>query len=197
MVKNRVQNPGFTLLEILVVISLIVLLAGASGGVYFGSLKRRQLERCGGQLLMMAQYARLVAVERQTPCALHLDQAKNRFFLSIDEYDKSGQAGSRVLTNPYTQPETLSGELKFEKIVIQPRPNAAAAEENPQEQTILFLPDGTADAALVQLGDERWHLTLTVSAATGKARLSPGVIQDVPPDHYDLDLESGGAELLQ
>ena len=81
------QRRGFTLVELLVVILLVVMLASVMGGGYFRQHRKRQIDKTAQELLLAAKYARVVAVERQTPCTLQLDQTAGRFFLTVAEVD--------------------------------------------------------------------------------------------------------------
>jgi len=55
--------------------------------------------------------------------------------------------------------------------------------------TIIFLPDGTAQSAVVQIGDEKTHYTVSINAATGKAKLVSGTVENVKVSTVDLDAE--------
>ena len=104
------------------VILLVVMLASVMGGGYFRQHRKRQIDKTAQELLLAAKYARVVAVERQTPCTLQLDQTAGRFFLTVDEVDSVGaEATEVVLSNLYTQPVELPGEVRFLQISVQPR----------------------------------------------------------------------------
>jgi len=113
---------GFTLVELLVVILLVVMLASVMGGGYFRQHKKRQVDKTAQELLLAAKYARVVAVERQAPCTLKLDHTAGRFYLTIDEVDSTeADASEVILSNLYTKPVELPGEVQFLQISVQPR----------------------------------------------------------------------------
>ena len=71
MIKSVRQNNGshgrgFTIIELLLVVSIIALMAGASGAMYFGTYKRMLVEKAAKEVLLAAKYARVIAVEKQT-----------------------------------------------------------------------------------------------------------------------------------
>ena len=55
--------------------------------------------------------------------------------------------------------------------------------------TIVFMPDGTAQSAVIQIGNEKTHYALSINAATGKAKLFPGTVENVKASSVDLDAE--------
>ena len=121
-IRLKKQRVGFTLVELLVVILLVVMLASVMGGDYFRQHRKRQVDKTAQELLLAAKYARVVAVERQSPCSLKLDQTAGRFYLTVDEVDSTGaEATEVVLNNLYTQPAALPGEVQFLQISVQPR----------------------------------------------------------------------------
>jgi len=57
------------------------------------------------------------------------------------------------------------------------------------EQKILFLPNGSAESAVVQIGDGKTHYSIAVVAGTGKANLYPGLTTDIRTASIDLDVQ--------
>ena len=52
---------------------------------------------------------------------------------------------------------------------------------------ITFRPDGSADAAMLQVGNGDRHFTVQISAATARATLLEGAVESYVPDQIDLD----------
>ena len=202
MLKTKKPQYGFTLIELLVVTALIAMLAGATGGIYLSSYKRRLVEKTVRELFLTAKYARLIAIERQQPCKLVFRQSgtrkniaektaigiKSGFWLSMAQVDPiTAEISELVIRNVYSKPVELPGDIKFEDIRI--RPTEIREQQNIQEPTeIVFEPTGTANAATITLGDGRSRYTLTVSAATGRARIKFGPADEEMNDMVDLDL---------
>ena len=82
----------------------------------------------------------------------------------------------------------FEGDVKFEDVVLATTaggPPDSAGEE----QKVVFLPNGSADMAVLQIGDGKTHYAVAVVAATGKATLYAGTVKDVEMVSIDLDLQ--------
>lgn len=188
-VKNKKKRHGFTLIELLVVVTIISLMASVGAGMLLGTYKKLNVDKTASNLFLTAKYARMMAVEQQRQYKLCLDTLNNAFYLvtTISDFE-SGQFEEIIVRDPYCKPVTLEGNIKFEAIQITP---IALETTNETEDlpTIVFLPDGTAQPAVIQIGDEKTHYTVSINAATGKAKLAPGTIENVKVSTVDLDAE--------
>ena len=70
--RSTQRAAGFTLLEILLVVTLIALAGGLGGGLYAGTYKKLTVEKTARQFTLMAKYARISAIERGQPYELQL-----------------------------------------------------------------------------------------------------------------------------
>jgi len=177
---------GFTLVEVLVVIALIALIAGVGAGLYKGTYEGLVVKRAARDFYLAAKYARMLAIERQKPCRLILDDEENRYALMMDEMNAdSGEIEEQAVRDFYFRPVQLAGNVKFEGINI----TSADAGENYDEQsrTIVFSPDGTSQAAVIQIGDGKTHYTASVSPATGRVRVQFGQADNLEAQIVDLD----------
>jgi type II secretion system protein H len=177
---------GFTLIEVLVVIALIALVAGVGAGLYKGTYGGLLVKRAARDFYLAAKYARMLAIERQRPCRLILDSEENRYALVMDELSAdSGEIEQQAVRDFYFRPVQLAGNVKFEEINI----TSADIDEgyNEQSRTIVFSPDGTSQAAVIQLGDGKTHYTASVSPATGRVRVQFGQADTVEAQIIDLD----------
>jgi len=188
-VKEKIKQSGFTLIELIVVIVIISLMAGVGSSMLFGTYKKLNVDKTASNLFLTAKYARMMAVEQQKQYKLCLDILNNAFYLvttlSDEEY---GPIGETIVRDPYCKPVTLEGNIKFEDIQITPIALETTTETE-DLPTIIFLPDGTAQSATVQIGDEKTHYTVSINAATGKAKLTPGTVENVKISTIDLDAE--------
>ena len=185
--KTKNKHNGFTLIELLVVISLISLIASLSGSRLVGAFERLKLDKTANDLLLTAQYARVTAIEKQQQYKLYLDTKNNEFYLVTPIFDETnGYMGEEIVQDTYCKPVTLENDIQFEDVEITP----IGLETNnltSDLSVIVFSPDGTAQTALVQIGNGQMHYTLSVIAATGKVKLSPGTIDNVRITTVDLD----------
>ena len=198
------KQSGFTLIELMVVTTLIALLAGAAGGLYMSSYKRRRMEKIARELLLAAKYARVLALETQQPCKLVFREGQARtqtqeeteqatpdqtgFWVAVEQYNQqTGQTQEVVIRDIFCRPVVLEEGLSFEKIEIQPLKMIEESDDVEQATEITFQPNGTANMAQVTLGDGRIRFTLLVSSSTGKAKLVEGQAEDIAAQTVDLD----------
>lgn len=191
MIKSVRQNNGphgggFTIIELLLVVSIIALMAGASGAMYFGTYKRMLVEKAAREVLLAAKYARVIAIEKQTGCKLLLDDTNNRYLLTVPGAGSQADGAENVITDQYAKPRQFAGDVKFEEIQITSR---ARAGNVGAEGVIVFRPNGTADMAVLQIGDGKNHCTVYISAATGKGRIESGEAMETGLEVWDLDVE--------
>jgi prepilin-type N-terminal cleavage/methylation domain-containing protein len=184
------KHSGFTIIELMVVVVVIVLLATVMGRYYVGTYKRMLVEKGAKEIMLAAKYARLFAVEKQSRCRLVLDESQQGYCLmSKDVSEYSGEMDEVMIANAYTKPGQLKGEVVFEKVEIASmvRINTSAQEG---QSIVAFRPDGTADKAVIQVGDGRNHYTVYISPATGKAEVKFGIANESGIDIVDLDVEA-------
>lgn len=181
--QRVVGRAGFTLIELLVVSVLIVLLSGATLRVSMRMHQRMLVESKARQVYMAAKYARLFAVEQQRACRLVLNRELGNFCVMGR---LGAQAQETPLSNPFTRPGQLDAGVEFEKIAIIPSASARSTDES-EMQTVYFLPDGTADGAVLQIGNGTTHYSICISPATGRAQVVQGTLDQAPIDIVDLD----------
>jgi prepilin-type N-terminal cleavage/methylation domain-containing protein len=182
---------GFTLVEVLVVVVIIGLLGGLGGGIYVGTYKTLLVKKAARDFYMTAKYARIMAIEKQRQYKIVLDIANNGFHLVTTELDEEGgQTEQMIVRDSFCKPVAFEGEILFENIQITPISLATTTEEDEEEQSIAFAANGTAQTAAIQIGNGKIHYTITISSATGKAKVYEGISDDVEVGVIDLDAES-------
>jgi prepilin-type N-terminal cleavage/methylation domain-containing protein len=192
--QSEIRNPqsaipGFTLIEILLVVAIITMVAGLGGGYCIGSYQRLIVEKTARQLLLMATYARIMAIEQQRPYELQLDAGNRGFLLTTTGVNKqTGETERIIVKDYYCRPVEFEGDVKFEDVVLP----TLAGESLPgadEGQKVIFLPNGSAETAVLQIGDGKSHYTIAVVAATGKATLSSGTAKEIDTVSIDLDVQ--------
>jgi len=185
--KTRLK--GFTVAELLMVVVIIGLITGAGTGLYVGTFKKMQVEKAAQDFFLTVRYARLMAVERQSHYKMELDQTNGAFQLTTVVWDEeNGQAQQEIVRNMYCKPVEFQGEVVFESVNIAPSVWETQSLDEDQ-QTIIFSPNGTAQASVVQIGDGQTHYTISISPATGRAKLFFGTAENVTVGTTDLEAE--------
>jgi len=176
----RGEACGFTIAEILIVAAIIALMAAAGGGIYIGTYRHGLVKKCARDFLLTARYARIVAVEHQAPCRLEIDEENGRFWLSVDMPNEEGEETERLIVRDfYSKPVELGGDVRFESVQVQ--------SVDLEQREIVFRPDGSAESAVIQIGDGDNHYSVSISAATGKAKVYFGTSDEVEVSSIDLD----------
>ena len=174
-------------MEILLVVALIALLGGLGGGLYAGTYEKLVVEKAARQFLLMARYARISAIERGQPYELQLG-TKGFLVATAKWNDETSQMEKVAIRDYYCKPVTFEGELKFEAVNITAGAGQAPEDEE-SLQRIMFLPSGSADSAIIQMGNGKTHYSIAVEPATGKATLYEGPATQIKLTSVDLDAE--------
>ena len=182
-------QKGFTVSELLMVVVIIGLITGAGAGLYVGTFKKMQVEKAAQDFFLTAKYARLMAVEEQNHYKMELDLANNGFYLTtvlVDE--ESGQAQQEIVSNLYCRPVQFQGDVVFESVNIAPSGWETQSIDE-EMQTIVFSPNGTAQSSVIQIGNGQTHYSISISPATGRAKLFFGTAENVTIGTTDLEAE--------
>ena len=186
----KIMRKGFTVAELLVVVLIISLITGAGAGLYVGTFKKLQVEKAAYDFFLTAKYARLMAVEEQKQYKMELNLTAKGFYLTTTQWDQeNGQSQEQIIKNYYCKPVQMEGEVTFEAAEIVP--NGWEAESDTDEvKSITFSPNGTAQSSVVQIGDGKTHYSISISPATGRAKMVFGTVENVKVSTTDLDAES-------
>ena len=189
--RERSKKYGFTILEMLLVVALIALLASVGGGIYVGTYKNMLAKKAVRDFLLGAKYARITAIERQNPCKLVIDADGRKFALFVNRLNaETGTTTAVMIRDLYFKPVEFASDVKFEKIQIE----SVGQEEaltGTERREIVFRPNGSADSVVLQIGDGQNRYTVTILAATGKAKVYEGDGKKVKTGTIDLDEEAG------
>ena len=184
--RKQYTKSGFTIIEVLVVITIIALIAGVGSGFYIGTYKRMLVEKAARDFFLAAKYARIMAIERQKPYRIELDTTNGGFSLATDQLnEETEQTEQTIVRDLYSKPVEFVDAVKFENIQITP----IGSQSSDERTAIVFLPNGTAQSAVIQIGDGENHYTINIYAATGKAAVYPGTAKEVKITTVDLDKE--------
>lgn len=186
---ERKAGSGFTIIEVIVVIVLIALFAGAVGGAYSGPYKSMMLKKAARDVLLAAKYARSTAVEQQKVCILTVNAIDRQVLVMVESWDEdSSQTVASETKNAYWRTVTLGGDAQFELVAVdQSDMDVSQVDQADGVYTVRFRQDGTAQNAVIQVGDGSRHYVVTISEATGLARVDEGIATDFKSDTIDLE----------
>jgi len=171
------------------VVVIIGLISGTGAGLYVGTFRKLQVERAAYDFLLMAKYARLMAIEQQKQYKMQLDLAAKGFYLTTVLWDEdSGQAGQEIVKNFYCKPVQFEGDVEFETVEVAQN-NWGTESASEEQKTIAFSPNGTSQSAVVQIGNGNTHYAISISAATGRAKMYFGTVEKIKVGTTDLDAE--------
>ena len=186
---NRKSVAGFTLIEILLVVAIIAMIGGLGSGYCVGTYKKLLVEKAARQFLLMARYARIMAIEQQKPYELQIDPNNQGFILATMQTDpQTGESQKALVRDFFCKPVEFEGDVKFEDVQLLAYAEGSSGDEG-FESRIVFFPSGSAESAIVQIGDGKTHYSIAVVAATGKASLSAGLTTEVRTASVDLDMQ--------
>jgi prepilin-type N-terminal cleavage/methylation domain-containing protein len=185
----KTRPKGFTIAEVMLVVVIIGLITGAGAGLYVGTFRKMQVEKAAYDFFLAAKYARLMAIERRSHYKMELDLANNKFYLTTVLLDEeTGEAQQEIVSNFYCKPVEFQGDVTFELVNIAPS-GWETQSDSEQQQTIIFFPNGTAQSSVVQIGDGQTHYSISISPATGRAKMFFGTAENVTFGTIDLEAE--------
>lgn len=185
------RRSAFTLTELLVVVAIIAVAGGAGIGLYAGTSERLKLEKTARNFLITAKYARIMAIEKQREYKIKLDSSNGGFALTTIEWNEGTEEFEQTeVKDYYCKPVLFEGNIQFEDIKIAGDSEAERTDDEEAEASIVFRPDGSAEAVVVQIGNGKTHYTISVNAATGKAKIHFGELENADIGTIDLDAES-------
>ncbi len=197
------NNSGFTLLELVAVTVLIAMLAGMIGVTGIKRYQARNLEATARRFYNLARYARYLAINRHAPCKLILDTEKRQIYLNLQSVDQTtGQVRQVIVKDRYCKPIELPASISLDNIQIMSFELAATydsredanhdnnADETQSQKVISYLPDGSADAALISITNGKKSYTLTIEPGNARPRIHNGAVDQLEQSIIDLDLAS-------
>lgn len=163
-------EPGFTLVELLLVLALAVMIAAMAAPSLTGTLDNIRLDGAAEQVRDAWADARLRAIRTGEPIAFQCQLGTSQYCVST----LNGAANAIAGADPTTENEDLSAEVTFQQVSI------GAPDDPLVDPTVpacmVFRPDGAADDAfaIVRAADGRTR-TITLRGLTGSATIDDGL----------------------
>ncbi len=162
------NNKGFTLLELLVVLIIISLMSALVGPRLAGSLTSMNIKTASRKVSASLRYARSKATSERITYISVFDFDKNRLMImpceeTSDEipgicHDEDSMSKSKV----YNLPEGV----RFEN------PDPGSEADDPDIFQIVFYPSGTSSGGeVIIVGERKKRYTVSVDFITGTVRL--------------------------
>ncbi|HEY1922426.1 MAG TPA: prepilin-type N-terminal cleavage/methylation domain-containing protein [Tepidisphaeraceae bacterium] len=115
---TRQKNPGFTLIELILVMVIIAIAAGIVAPALATFTAGRAIDNCSRQILALAQYAHTQSISEARTYRLNFDESSRQYWLTAD----SGAGTFDSLKGDFSQRYTAPAAMQI-KVDITPQPN--------------------------------------------------------------------------
>ena len=184
-ITNRLHK-GFTVLELLIVVVIVALAAGLSVGYFAGTYNNMLLRKNARDIVGMAKYARLRAIESHSRTKIVFDQTQGKICLSADQEDVGGQINEIMVNESYCRAITLLDGIYLGRIRIEPA-FGYGGDEGMEGQSIKFYPDGKCNKSIVELTDGKGMYSVLIYPQSGRVAVEHGAIEILDDEVIDLD----------
>ena len=188
---GRPRGPGtrggFTLVELTVVLMIVAVVASLTVPQVLSSLMSVRLRTSAQDLLVAANRARDFATTRRRICRLVLDLEEQTYQLEYQAYPQQRPYEFVAMKGGPIKLTRLANGVKF--VVVEVDPAAAAEDDGDGDDRVIvaFQPTGGADAAIIQITDERRTYSLLIDPGSGRATLVDQAVDELPTNREDLD----------
>ena len=187
------RRPAFTLIEIMVVVVVVAILSAMAIPSMVGSQRRAELRTQSDRLVETLRYARRMAVLQGRTLRVVLvvedpEQARrSSYHLEVATTDLDEPQAFQKATGGSVKPAVLPDTVRLEGVEVTLDQYAASPEGFGQRSAIHFRPDGSADAALLSLGNGQQSQRIVVDATSGRVTRLTDPDAVPPAVREDLD----------
>jgi type II secretion system protein H len=180
--NNDRSRPGFTLVEMLVVVAIISIMSVAIVAEMHGTFQDALLRSTSRELAGACNVASSRAIAVTRPYRIRLDRVAHRYFL-----ERSTRSGSDFLPAQDTPGSSGTLDSRITINILEPgmnSPDDAGQEPSGDagdpgdfasirsEETVTFYPDGTADERQIELTDrDGFRLALRINPVTSRVQV--------------------------
>jgi Tfp pilus assembly protein FimT len=153
LLKNRCNPVGFTAIELMVVIALVMVLIATSGVALIRFLPDMRLKSAARDIYSTLQQARILALQNNRPAAVFFDNVNNRYSL----FDDSGDGNwATPGDNNLVTIVTLNNGVQFGHLGLLGKSSATGANFPPDDVShsgnrAVFNEKGTCSGGYVYL----------------------------------------------
>jgi Tfp pilus assembly protein FimT len=151
---KKTNIKGFSLIELLLVVTLLIVLAGLNLPAFKNTYNRLKLENCALNIISLARYAQQRAIVDAANYQLHFDTTKKNYWLT------------RLAGDTTQKEERLHGRFSQDFQI----PSDISADTS--ADSINFYPNADSDEAIIVLTNDRLRYEIKKSGAFGEFKLS-------------------------
>ena len=159
--RGPAHREGFTLIELILVVTLVLVISSAVLPIYNGSLKRTHADYALRDIIALVKYAQERAVTDSTHYRFYV-HPENRQYWLMALTDVDGERMFEEVTEKQCAKRTLSEHLQL----AAPE---ALEDADLEARFIEFFPNGTCDVGQVQLTDaENRQIRINMAGKLGQ-----------------------------
>ena len=168
---------------------IVAVLATLAAPQILGSLRSVRLRESARGLLAAANRARDFATTRRRICRLVLDLEQQSYQLEYQSYPQQRPYEFDVMTSGAIKPTKLAQGVKFVVVEVDPVAGDASDDDDDDDGRVIiaFAADGGAEAAIIQITDEKRTWSLLIDPGSGRATLVGEAVDVLPTNREDLD----------
>ena len=168
------SRRGFTLIESIVVITILALIAAVISPSMAGALKSRQYQAFVDGLKRLPLEARESAISKGRTCSIRYEESSRSLTLVVDALPDQSDS----------QEQTLKTVALADK-VDAPRLFLDGNDSNSGEWVLKFYADGTSDSGGIEFRENSQAYGILVEGKSGSARFIDGELPEVTNDRWE------------
>ncbi len=198
------RASGFTLLELLIVLSVVMLVALIGFPALQHLIQRAQLEGAGQELATKLRQIRLEAIRRSAPAVVTLDTTTGEVNAFIDLNDAGGNRAPDLLFNPSPLLPDNARDFVLEDFQLPPKVKMGGPTADPAIVSgftdrgagprLVFNPDGSVlDVGSFRVGDGSLNFLQVAVGPVAAARIQLQKWSSTDNAWYGRDMKDGKA----